>query len=471
MPGFELVKDRDVPTLAEAALDVLEQVGILCQNAGMLDALERWGTTADREREVARFPRALAAAFVAALKDEMGAAPAEVPRPFPSFGLPGMGTQIAQFIYDHRRQEKRPGSREDLIELTKFGSALSGGASGHCLLLRDVPPLLEPLEAGMVLAEYAHKPGAPFAWHVKQVDYLIEMGNILGVDNWFNWGASCFAHPLRLDKDVADKFLRRAQSGHSVGFTQMPVGGVSTPITSAGFVVVSAAELLATWICGRAINPRVPLYGSMWGGSMDMASGSATYSAFDGMRNAFAFAEFMRKWTGVRVSAGGADYCSAKVPGYFAAWEKAYKAMTIAAFTGVYPGVGSGMVEDGKTLSPVQLLLERELGLGVQLYSKQLEVTPETIALDTITDVGFGIGISYVNQDHTLDHFRDDTWIPPTIDRSGYAGAEWEEKVLDRLQGKVDELVASYRKPEGRDHKLAAMRAVVERARKELIDA
>ena len=468
MLGFELVNERDVPTLADATMDVLEQVGVLCQNAGILDALEAWGAVVDRDHEVARFPKALTAAFVAALRAETGAQPAGVPQPFPSFGLPGMGTQVAQFVYDHRCKKKRPGDRQALAELTRFGAALSGGASGHCLLLRDVPPLLEPLEAGLVLAEYAQRPGAPFAWNVKQVDYLIEMGDILGLDDWFSWGASCFAHPLRLDKEVADKFLRRAQDGHSVGFTQMPVGGVSTPITSAGFVVVSAAEQLATWICGRAINPRVSLSGSMWGGSMDLKSGSATYSAFDGMRNAFAFVEFMRKWTSVRVGGGGADYCSAKVPGYFAAWEKAYKAMTIAAFTGAYPGVGGGMVEDGKTLSPVQLLLERELGLGVQLYSKQLQVTPETIALGTIVDVGFGMGKSYVNQDHTLDHFRDDTWLPPTIDRSGYAGPVWEQGVLDRLQDRVDELIASHQKPEGREHQLAAMREVVERARKEL---
>jgi len=295
------------------------------------------------------------------------------------------------------------------------------------------------------------------------------MGNILGFDNWFNWGASCFAHPLRLDKDVADKFLRRAREGASVGFTQMPVGGVSTPITSAGFIAISAAEQLATWICGRALNPRVPLYGSMWGGSMDMATGTATYFALDGMRNALATAEFMGKWTGVHISPGGADYCSAKVPGYFAAWEKAYKAMTVAAFTGVNPGVGSGMVEDGKTLSPVQILLERELGMGIQLYSKQIEVTEETLALSTIVDVGFGIGTSYMNQDHTLNHFRDDTWLTPTIDRSGYNGPEWEQGVLDRLQDKVESLISGYQKPTGRDEQLAKMRAVVERARTELV--
>ena len=60
-------------------------------------------------------------------------------------------------------------------------------------------------------------------------------------------------------------------------------------------------------------------------------------------------------------------------------------------------------------------------------------------------------------------------WLPPTIDRSGYAGADWEQAVLDRLQDRVDSLVAGYRKPEGREEKLAQMREVVERARRDLL--
>ena len=470
MRQYELLKDADVPALADATLEVLEKVGILCQNAEILDALEAWGAIVDRENEVATFPRKLAGEFVAGLKEELGEPGDDAPRPFPKLGLPRLGTQIAQFVYDYKKKEKRSGTKPDLIELVKFGDALQDGAVGHCLLLTDVPPILEPMEAGLILAEYARKPGQPFVWNAKQVDYLTEMGDILGMGSWFSWGASCFAHPLRFDKDVADKFVPRVMGGGSAGFTAMPVPGMTTPVTTAGFVVVSAAELVGSWISGRALNPEVPLYGSMWGGSLDMRSGTASYCAFDGMRCAFATYEFMRKWTGVTISAGGGEYCSARVPGYFAAWEKAHKAMTIAAFTGSHPGLGQGMLEEGKTLSPVQLLLEREVALGLQLYGKQVEVGPDTIALDTIIDVGFGIDKTYMDQDHTLDHFRDDTWLPPILDRSGYAGPEWEKAVLDKLQNKVDELIASYRKPEGREDTLAKMREVVERARTQLVE-
>jgi len=71
--------------------------------------------------------------------------------------------------------------------------------------------------------------------------------------------------------------------------------------------------------------------------------------------------EFLRRWCGMSISVGGGEYCDAKLPGLYTALEKAYKSMTIAAFTGQHPPIGQGMLDEGKIISPVQLLLEREL--------------------------------------------------------------------------------------------------------------
>ena len=75
----------------------------------------------------------------------------------------------------------------------------------------------------------------------------------------------------------------------------------------------------------------------------------------------------------------------------------------------------------------------------------------------------------YIDCDHTLAHFRRDTWLPPIMDRSGFAGPEQEQAVLDRLQEKVDELIAAYQKPEVAADRLAKMRRVVDRAAKALL--
>jgi trimethylamine:corrinoid methyltransferase-like protein len=177
----------------------------------------------------------------------------------------------------------------------------------------------------------------------------------------------------------------------------------------------------------------------------------------------------MRRWTGRDIPVGGGEYCDAKEPGYYAALEKAYKSMTIAAFSGRHPGIGSGMLEEGKVLAPVQLMLERELTLGAQCLGQRIEVTPETIAFDTILEVGFGLTKNYLDSDHTLSRYRDYLWCPSLMARSGWAGPEKEEAVLKRLQAKVNELISAYRKPEIDPAKLAKMHQVVERARRELL--
>ena len=465
-----LLRDADVEPLADAATTVLDRVGVLCQNAEILRALDAMGARVDEQAERATFPREMVAELVERVRGEHPAQAGDGHRAFPRIGLPTVGGQVAQFYLDPESGERRPGAREDFVALMKLGEALHGEQGvGHALLLTDVPPLVEPLEAALLMAEHASRPGRAFAWNVRCIDYLVEMGEILGIPNWFSYGANCFAHPLRLDRDVADKFVHRIRHGDSCGLTAMPVAGMTAPATLAGFIAVAAAEHLAVWIAGRALDGGVRLGGSLWAGTLDMRTGWVSYSAFDAMLYACATVEFLRRWTGIEVIVGGGEYCDARAPGLYAALEKAYKAMTVAAFTGRHPGVGSGMLEEGKVLSPVQLLIERDLAAGVQHFGRTVEASPELLGLDAILDVGHGIDLNHMATEHTLHHFRTSLWLPQLLDRSGYAGPEAERAILDKARSQVGDLLAAYRKPEVAPDKLARMRQVVDRARRELL--
>jgi trimethylamine--corrinoid protein Co-methyltransferase len=464
-----MLQAADVDKLADAVLTTLEEVGILCQNQELLAALADFGARVDFGAETARFPREVTADFIAAVR---GSTPPEdpAPRAFTAPGVPGLGTQVAQFVMDWGAGETRSGNRADFIELIKLGNSLHGQSGvGHCLLMTDVPPILEPLEAGLLLAEYADHPHGVFAWNVRQADYLIEMGEILGNRNWYSFGANCFAHPLRFDRDVADRFVRRVRAGETAGFTAMPAAGVSAPVTAAGFITVTAAELVATWMLGRAINPNCGLGGSIWGATVDMKTGEVSYNTFDAMFFAFGVSEFLRRWTGRELPVGGGEYSDARVPGYFAAYEKAYKALLIAAFSGRHPSIGQGMLDKGRILCPVQLLLERDLAVGCGMLAGPIEVSEDTLALDSILEVGFGIGQNHLGTEHTVRHFREALWCPALMERTPWEGEAKERRTLERLQAKVQDLIASYRKPERDPAVLEQLRQVVARARKDLV--
>ena len=467
---YNLLRDEDIEPLGEGVLKVLERVGILCQNQEMLQALDKSGAKVDYAHETATFPRQMVAELLTQIRKESQDTGAGANRRFGKPALPHMNTQVAQFLYDYEKGQRRSGNSEDFAEVIKLGDVLHPEIPvGHSLLLTDVPPMMEPLEAAMLLAEYARNPAGVFTWNARQVDYLTEMGDIYGIDNWFNWGATCIAHPFRFDKDLADRFVLSVKFGHVAGLTAMPVAGITTPISAAGFIAVGAAEIFATWLAGRALNPDVPLGGNIWGGSADMKTCEVSYSSFDAMFYTLSLSEFLRKWTGKNVPVGGGEYCDAKEPGYYAALEKAYKAMVIAAFSGSHPCIGQGMLENGKTLCPVQLVLERELATGVQFLGRTVEVSAETLSLETIFEVGFGQDDSYLFSEGTTHHFREHLWCPELMDRSGWKGSETDELVLGKIQKKVNELMASYEKPEVDPGKLAKMREVVERARKDLL--
>jgi trimethylamine--corrinoid protein Co-methyltransferase len=183
----------------------------------------------------------------------------------------------------------------------------------------------------------------------------------------------------------------------------------------------------------------------------------------------FAACEFMRKWTGMRLFVGGGEYCDAKLPGLYAALEKAHKSMTIAAWQGHHGGPGGGLLDEGKTLSPVQLLLDREFAAGSQQYARGIDLSLDGIGMEAILEVGVGVQANYLQSEHTLRHFREALWLPAILDRSGWNGAEHEARVLAKAQEQVNALVAQYRKPEGREDQLAALRAVIDRARGHLL--
>lgn len=466
MSRRKLLKDGDIDPLADAVCRVLEKVGIYCQSEELLKALQESGASVDRDAQVATFPMRMTETFVEQLQAEA----AQVAEPEPDLAapaLPAVGTQVAPFYHDYRTKECRSSNRADFIETVKLGDMLA--ATGHALALTDVPPMIEPLEAAMILAQYAREPGPAFAWNVRQADYLVEMGEILGKKDWFTWGAICFAHPLRFDKDVADRFVRCVRSGAATGLTAMPVAGLTTPVSVAGFIAVAGAEMLATWMAARAMCPGAKLAGSIWGGSVDMRSGAVSYCAFDAMAYSFALAEFLKRWCGQDVPVGGAEYCDAKQPGHYAALEKAHKAMMIAAFTGRSCGPGQGMLDEGRIFCPVQLLLERELAGGAQILNRTVEVTHDTLSLETIFEVGHGLTRNFLDTDNTLHNFRASLWCPELLDRSGWRGAQDDAATLQRIQGRIDDLLAAYKKPEVDQDKLENMRAVIRRARGELL--
>jgi trimethylamine:corrinoid methyltransferase-like protein len=490
---YRMLRDQDVDVLRRGVLQVLERVGFHMDNRELLQALKSAGAVVDFNQQVARFPQTMTEQFVATVRGEdkrewarkvatmgenlktaySGWVPYEPDPEFHAPYLPHLFHQLATFYYDDAKQEKRKGNREDYIRLIQFGDMLHPAeGSGHSLNLTEEAPAIEPLAVALCQFEYSHNPRGVYVHDVRQIEYLLEMEQIFDIrDRHWHWMANiCPNSPLKIDKVVAERFLYMIKSGlYPAKLAAMPINGVNMPVTTGGGAVLIAAEFLALWMAARAIVPCVPLTGLVVSGTMDQHNGQVSFGAHDALRQRIATAEFLRRWTGIGVSPSIGEWSSACRTGMFAALEKANIALTVAAFTGFYPEIGLGHLESGLMLSPVQLLIEREITAAMR-FLEHRDVDEASLGLETIEDLGFGFDRNFLQEDHTVSRFRQASWMPEFYGRSGWTPEE-DQRIKDRALKKVAELVAAHRKPVGREDQLAQARGVLERARRELVDA
>ena len=120
--------------------------------------------------------------------------------------------------------------------------------------------------------------------------------------------------------------------------------------------------------------------------------------------------------------------------------------------------IGSGLVHDcsswmdhGSLVSPAFMVLVNEILHNVNQYMRGVPVTEETLATDLIDRVG--PGAHYLQEEHTMEHFREVRYSK-LFERSVYD--QWKEMGAQRFEERLRDLTQ-----EAMDHQPAALAADV----------
>jgi trimethylamine--corrinoid protein Co-methyltransferase len=103
----------------------------------------------------------------------------------------------------------------------------------------------------------------------------------------------------------------------------------------------------------------------------------------------------------------------------------------IGVLTGArtYSAVGTlGSTDIG---SLVQLMIDLEITSYFQRLLQGIQVTPDKIAEEVIKEVA-PTGARYLEHEHTLQHFRDELWLPELSDRR--LAAAWRDRPETMLE-------------------------------------
>jgi trimethylamine:corrinoid methyltransferase-like protein len=193
-----LFTETDLDRLHGAVLRILDEPGVRVCHEAFLDALAAAGANVNKAAGVARFPARLVEDFLDERRKR--ARPCETPvRDHTSAYAPSVGCVIAPFLHDFEHRARRPGTREDLIEIVRWADVDTPETCrvSQAVTMSDVDPRIEPIEAYALLLEHsARPPEAAFVSEVDQIPFLLDISEVYYGRRVFPHGANFMTSPL-----------------------------------------------------------------------------------------------------------------------------------------------------------------------------------------------------------------------------------------------------------------------------------
>jgi trimethylamine--corrinoid protein Co-methyltransferase len=207
----------------------------------------------------------------------------------------------------------------------------------------------------------------------------------------------------------------------------------SAPATFAGTVVQGSAESLSGLVLAQTARPGAAFIYGAFATIMDMQTTIFSYGAPELSLMVGALAQMAQHYELPFFGTAGcsdAKFCDAQ-----AATEAALQIFSSAA-------IGSSLVHDcsswldhGSLVSPAFMVMVNEILHNVNQFMKGLPITEETLALEVIDRVG--PGGHYLQDDHTLSHFKDVRYSK-LFERMVYD--QWKEAGEKRFEDRLREL-------------------------------
>ncbi len=455
-PKLSLLTDDLIERILDEAYQLLLKPGIKVQNEEARKLLANAGAQVDEETMVVHIPAQIAKAALHT-----------VPKKFQLFDYDGnvmveYGGDTVQFdpgssgisVLDPDTLEQKTAETQDLIRLLKVAEQLPQyDAQSTAVVCHDVPKEIHDLYRLYLVLLHSKKPIVTGAFSNKNIQHMIDMVAIMsgGADALREKPRAIFdvcpSPPLIWSNFGAGNLMALARAGVPAEIVSMPLAGAAAPVTLIGAVTQHAAECLAGITIHQLAKAGAPI---VWGGApaiFDMRKGGTPMGAVETAMIDSSYAQ-VGKSLGMPTHAymGATD---SKRLDMQAGLESGITAM-IGALSGINMISGSGMLDFLLCHSAEKLVIDAEGVAMAQRMLQGMKVHTETLATGFYEGVNFKGG-DFLKQKITMQLFQKEQNMPSAvIDRNSMRG--WKEggslDTFDRAKIRVNQLLASYRRPE-----------------------
>jgi trimethylamine---corrinoid protein Co-methyltransferase len=463
---FSRISPEQCQKMHNASLEILERTGVRLYDQEAIDLLKKAGASFSEGNRV-RIKAGL-------VEKAFSTVPKRVTL-YDRHGKVGMYLEEGQCNYgtgsdciniiDHRTNERRKPILQDVIDGITVCDALSHIDFVMSMFLpEDVDVMVTDRYQMEVMLSRTTKPIIYVTNEFSGCVDAVEMAEVVagGADALrMQPTAACYINVttgLQHNEDALQKLLFLAGKGLPALYIPVALGGVTGPVTSAGTIALVNAGVLTGLVLSQLKREGAPFITSaMSGNALDMRTMVQPYCQPSPLGVPHALAHHYN------LPMFGLGGCTdAKIVDQQAAAEAA---LTLMAETlgGANLIHDLAYMESGLCGSLAQLVICNEMVGWIEKMMTPFEINEETLALDLIDEVG--PDGSFLDSDHTLNHFRD-LYYPDVFERGNYD--QWLENgglSLGERAAKLVDTVLEEHQPEPLSEDIQQkLKAIVQRA-------
>ena len=420
----QVLSGDQITRINNASLRILEKTGVIIPHEDMLNRFEDAGATVDRAEQRVRIPADLVMRSISSAGKQYTLYGRDKTKTA-AFGQGARNYNSiageAQWL-DKLGGQRRFPSMNDVATAARFADALSHiNIPGAMADPHETPVGYRCVEVCATMLRNTTKP-ITFWYHDRNsAKYINEILIALrGSEKSVAEYPLCYPFlepitPLRFPFQGIDLLYETSRLNLPVPIGPMAQMGLSAPCSIAGTIAVENAEILAGICITQLIKPGMRV---CYGGICHAFDMRTTQMIFCGPEQAiFGVAMTqMGKYYGlpVYINVGLTD---SKRPDAQAGMEAGITlALGAAAGADIFGHMGICGVDQAASLD--MLVLQNEIISYVESTMREVNFSDEALGLDVVEEVG--PGGSFIATDHTIEHFRQELWVPQLADRQYY---------------------------------------------------
>lgn len=471
---IQVLTQDQIERISQASLAILERVGVVVPHEEALRRFADAGANVDFASQLVRIPPDVVLRLVASAGKQFTIYGRDLSKKAEfGVGKRNYNSIAGEALWvDSPGGDRRYATMADVATAARLGDALES--------INIVSAMADPIETPVayrcveVMAELVRNSTKPitFWFHDRaSARFLNEMAIVLrGSEKLAEEYPICYPFlepisPLRFPFNGIDLLFETSRLNMPVPVGPMAQMGLSAPATIAGTIAQENAEVLAGICITQLVRPGMPV---CYGGICHAFDMRTTQMIFAGPEQAiFGVAMTqMGKHYGlpVYINVGLTD---SKRPDAQAGLEAGVTlAFGAAAGADIFGHMGISGVDQASSLD--MLVLQDEVISYVESTMREIDFGDDAIGLSEIEAAG--PGGTFIDREHTAEHFRRELWFPKLLDRSYYQ--QWVDQgarsMEDRCTERKDEILRTHKPEPVSDELGRALDRIVASARSEL---